>query len=90
MPHTKAAIKSLKQSSRRREKNRAAEKRLKDLRKQIARAVAAKQKDKALEVFKTFQKFIDKNARSSHFIHRNTAARTKSRLMAAINKVTAK
>jgi small subunit ribosomal protein S20 len=56
--------------------------------KKVRVAIAAGDVETSEAAFKTVQKTLDKAA-ASHLIHANAAARTKSRLTAAIKKVKA-
>ncbi len=85
MPQQKSAAKALRKSLKQYARNSAIRKRIKDLRKKALRAIAAKQRDAALDIYKQFQKTLDKASKASGFIKKNTAARLKSRLMAKIH-----
>lgn len=86
MAHTKSAKKSHKQSLVRRAKNRAAQANIKNTAKKVQTQLAAKDVTSAEESTKALTKKLDQLV-SKNIFHRNTAARIKSRLSAAIVKV---
>jgi small subunit ribosomal protein S20 len=79
MPNTPSAIKRLKQSQKRRMRNRIAKKLIKTYSKRALAAASAGQKEQAEQDFRTAVKKIDK-AGARRILHPNTAARRKSRL----------
>ena len=79
MPNTPSAIKRLKQSTKRRLRNRIAKKLIKTYVKRTLSAAAAKEFDKADADFKVAIAKIDK-AGARRVLHPNTASRRKSRL----------
>lgn len=79
MPNTPSAIKRLKQSEKRRLRNRIAKKVIKTYTKRTLAAAAAKEFDKAEADFRFTVAKIDK-AGVRRVLHPNTAARRKSRL----------
>jgi small subunit ribosomal protein S20 len=79
MPTTPSAAKRLRQSVKRRMRNRVAKKLIKTLTKRTLASVAAKNFDKAAADFKLATAKIDK-AGARRILHPNTAARRKSRL----------
>ena len=86
MPNTASAKKRLRQNEKRRVLNRSAKS---DMRSQIRRvreAVKAGDSEKAQSEFKVAQKKIDQAA-GKNLIHRNAAARTKSRLVKLVKSV---
>jgi small subunit ribosomal protein S20 len=85
MPNTKSAKKRHKQSLVRRQRNRAAKSILKSQVRKVRESVAAGEADKAAEELRLTTKKLDKTA-ARGIIHRNVAARLKSRLSAAVKK----
>jgi small subunit ribosomal protein S20 len=79
MPNTPSAIKRLKQSEKRRMRNRIAKKIIKTFTKRTLAAAAAKEFEKAEADFRTAVTKIDK-AGARRILHPNTAARRKSKL----------
>jgi small subunit ribosomal protein S20 len=86
MAHTKSAKKSHKQSLVRRAKNRAAQANIKNATKKVQSQLADKNVAGAEEATKALTKKLDQFVAKNIF-HKNTAARIKSRLSAAIVKV---
>jgi len=82
---TKSAVKANRQNIKRREHNRALRSKLRTGLKAIRKAIDAKDIDGAKELLKGTQSLVDKMA-TKGIIHRNTAARYKSRLVARISK----
>jgi len=82
---TKSAVKANRQNIKRREHNRALRSKLRTGLKAIRKALDAKDIDGAKELLKGTQSLVDKMA-TKGIIHRNTAARYKSRLVARISK----
>ena len=82
---TKSAIKANRQNIKRREHNRAQRSKLRTGLKAIRKALDAKDIDGAKALLKGVQSLVDKMA-SKGIIHRNTAARYKSRLVARLAK----
>jgi small subunit ribosomal protein S20 len=85
MPIKHASEKSLRRSIKQAAKNLKIKKLLHQLKKQFTKATTAKDKPKALELFQKFQKAVDKAVKTG-LVKKNTAARTKSRLMAFLKK----
>lgn len=83
MPNTKSAKKRLKQSLRRRDRNRSMKSSLKTLSKRVRSAAESGDLTKAGEELRAAQKRLDQAA-AKGIIHRNAAARSKSRLSAAL------
>ena len=81
MPNIKSAKKRLKQSLIRRERNRSTKKSIRTECKKVIAAVKAGNAEKAETELRKAAKMLDKSA-AKHVIHRNAAARTKSRLSA--------
>ena len=83
MPNIKSAKKRLRQSLEARTRNRAAKSVLRTLVRRVREAIAAADVAKSEEAFKVVQKRLDQTA-AKGIIHRNRAARVKSRLSDAI------
>jgi small subunit ribosomal protein S20 len=79
MPNTKGAKKRLRQSLVRRERNRAERTRLRNSLRRFREAIAAKDLDTASTLSQVTGRLLDKAA-SKNIIHRNKAARLKSRM----------
>ncbi|MDE0862767.1 MAG: 30S ribosomal protein S20 [Rubripirellula sp.] len=86
MPNTASAKKRLRQNSKLRIHNRAAKSNMRSQIRRVREAVEAGDSELAQTEFKTAQKKIDRAA-SKNLIHRNAAARTKSRLVALLKSV---
>ena len=86
MPNKTAAKKSLRKSNRQFARNEQVRRRITYLAKQITKATTGKDSRQALELLRQLQQALDKAAKR-HIIHRNTAARTKSRVSARIRKI---
>ncbi|MFQ5647513.1 MAG: 30S ribosomal protein S20 [bacterium] len=84
MPHHKAPKKSLRQDAKRRARNMAGKSRMKNAIKKVLKAVEARDVSGAKESLTAASIIIDKSC-SKGFIHKNTAARKKSRLSARVN-----
>ncbi len=89
MPNIKSAKKRLKQGIVRRDRNRSAKHAIHTACKKVLSAVEAGNVEEAETVFRAAAKKVD-TAASKHVIHRNAAARTKSRLSAKIKKIKGK
>ena len=85
MPITKGAVKALRASKRKQVFNVRRKGAMKDVTKEVVKAVSAGNVDKAKELLPTAYKAIDKAAKRG-VIKKNTAARKKSRLTASIKK----
>ena len=85
MANTKSALKRVRQTERRTERNRAEKSRIKTLRKKVSAAVEAGKKDDAETAFRDFASAVDRAAKSN-LVHKNTASRLKSRVSAAVAK----
>ena len=83
MPNTESAKKRHRQSEVRRERNKAAKTRLKNVLRKFRESVAASKLDEAATMSVAVIKLLDKSA-SKGFIHRNKASRLKSRLSHAL------
>jgi small subunit ribosomal protein S20 len=86
MPHTRSAKKNLKQSIRRRERNRAVKA---ELRTGMKKVRAATTVEAGKQEFVATQTKLDRAA-ARGVIHKNKAARVKSRLAKALKKVAGK
>jgi len=82
---TKSAVKANRQNIKRREHNRALRSKLRTGLKAIRKALDAKDIDAAKALLKATQSLVDKMA-TKGIIHRNTAARYKSRLTARLSQ----
>ncbi len=79
MPHSLSAKKRLRQSAKRRGRNRWRKEQIKEAVREFNEALRAGDKDKAAEQLKVVYKRLDHVA-AKGTIHKNTAARKKSRL----------
>ncbi len=86
MPNIKSAKKSVKYTARKRTFNHEPRARVKNLIKDVEKAINAADKSKAEELFKTFQSNCD-DAVSKGLIKKNTADRQKSRLAQKIKNL---
>jgi small subunit ribosomal protein S20 len=89
MPNIKSAKKRLKQSLVHRDRNRSAKRAIRTECKKVVEAVTAGNADKAETELRQAAKLLDQSA-AKNVIHRNAAARTKSRLSARIKKLKGK
>lgn len=89
MPNIQSAKKRLKQSIIRNERNRSAKKALRTECKKVLAAVKAGSVETAETELRTATKMVDKTA-AKRVIHRNAAARIKSRLSAKVKKLKGK
>jgi len=78
MPHTKSAVRRMKQSARRRDANRAARSSIATVRRDFFEAVAKGDKGKSQELCQSYVSILDKAAKKG-VIGGNTADRRKSR-----------
>ena len=85
MPHTNSAKKRMRTSAERRERNRTVKKGLKAQHKSFEAALKTGDAGKLTEQTNNSAKLIDQAA-AKGVIHRNAAARAKSRLSAALKK----
>jgi small subunit ribosomal protein S20 len=85
MANTKSAKKRAEKSAAQRIKNKTMRSRLRTAVKKLRAAVASGDQKKAQELLPVTIKEVDSSAQKG-IIHRNTAARTKSRLVAALRK----
>ena len=85
MANTKSAKKRAEKSAAQRIKNRTMRSRMRTAVKKLRAAVASGDEKMAQELLPITLKVVDSTAQKG-IIHRNTAARTKSRLVAALRK----
>lgn len=83
VPNTKSAIKRLRQSERRRVQNKTVRSRLRTA---VKRVRAAAKPDQATEHYREAVRLLDRAA-ARGIIHRNAAARTKSRLASHVRRL---
>ena len=88
MPIKHAALKQIRKDRPRQQRNQAVRSELKTLTKQLLSLLQAKRLDDAKTLLQLVSKRYDRAA-SGHVIHRNTAARYKSRLARKLNQVKA-
>ena len=86
MPITKSAKKALRQNKSRRARNLKQSRLFKDEIKALKKLIAAKDKKSAVEILPKVYKTVDK-AVKTNILNKNTAARLKSRLKKAVNKL---
>ncbi len=86
MPIKKSAKKALRQTKKRTAKNKAVKLSIKKVVKELKKKIAAKDKKGAQELMPQVAKVLDKAAKVN-VIKKNAAARYKSRLQKAINKI---
>jgi small subunit ribosomal protein S20 len=83
MPNTASAKKRMRQDAVRRSRNRATKSNIRTQLRKVREAITAKDLEKSQTEYKLLVKKLDKAA-ARKVIHRNTAARTKSRLASAL------
>lgn len=83
-----SAEKSQRKSEARRLRNRMAKSRIRSEVRKFLELIEQKNKDKAVELYRVCQKLLDTAARKN-IIHRRTAARKKSRLIANLKSLDA-
>jgi small subunit ribosomal protein S20 len=88
MANTKSAEKRIRQSAKRNERNRAARSAMRTAIKKVRGAVEAGDAQQAEALLRDAVQVIDRTV-TKNVVHRNTAARTKSRLVKAV-RATAK
>jgi small subunit ribosomal protein S20 len=88
VPNSLSAKKRVRQNATRRERNRARKSVLKSDVRKLGDAIHDKKADEARQLLRIVAKRIDQNA-AKGTIHRNTAARRKSRLAKRVNKLAA-
>lgn len=79
MPHTRSAAKSLRQTEKRRQRNRATKKAIKTQIKKLKEVMASGQPDQVRTEFNLLARKLDKAA-ARRIVHPNLAARKKSQL----------
>ncbi|MBI4343079.1 MAG: 30S ribosomal protein S20 [Candidatus Omnitrophica bacterium] len=89
MPIKHAALKQIRKDRKRRERNQALRSELKTVTKRLLSLLHAKKLEEAGQLIRVVAKKYD-HAASRHIIHRNTAARYKSRLMRRLNSTSSK
>ncbi len=89
MPHTPSAAKRLRKSEKRRRQNRLAAKKIKGQRKEVTVALAGTDAAKTTAEVKTTQAMLDRAA-TKGYIHKNKAARLKSRLVKRLRAAASK
>ena len=85
MPIKHAALKQIRKDRKRQERNQAVRAELKTLTKRLVALLGAQRLDEAREVLRLVVKRYD-HAASTGIVHRNTAARYKSRLTRRFNQ----
>jgi small subunit ribosomal protein S20 len=85
MPNTKGAAKAMRQSEKRREINNKVKDQVKRSVKEVKRLIKTGDKDKAAELMRKAMSALDKAAKKG-VVHKNTAARKKSRLAKSLAK----
>lgn len=88
MAHSRTAKKNIRKNEARRERNRAAVAAMRSQVKRVRAAVAAGDRAAANREFEKAQQLADKAAKRNR-VHKNAAARIKSRLAAAVNSLAA-
>lgn len=86
MPNTKSAAKAMRQSLKRRASNLVKKNQLKTAVKEVKKLALQGKKTESEQALKKAYAFLDKAAKT-HVIHKNTAARKKSRLAKMIAKL---
>lgn len=82
-----SALKRVRQNEKRRIRNKAAKSKVYTYLKKLVSALDEnKNKDEVLEVYKSWQKVLDKVVQKG-IIHKNTASRKKARMMKKINNI---
>ena len=89
MPHTESAWKRLRQADKRRRRNRTVAKSIKEKRKLLTEALKGTDAAKAAAEVKTVQQALDRAA-TKGYIHKNKAARLKSRAAKKLKATAAK
>ncbi len=88
MPNIKASVKSVKKDAKRHARNVFEKDRMKKAQKSVLAAIANNDVEEAKKLFPAAQKAIDQAA-ANNTIHKNTAARKKSKLALKINAISA-
>jgi small subunit ribosomal protein S20 len=86
MPIKHAALKQMRKDRKRQQRNQAVRSELKTLTKRLLTLLTDRKLDEARTLIHQVAKKYD-HAASAHIVHRNTAARYKSRLMRRLNHV---
>lgn len=86
MPHTKSAIKAMRQNQKRRERNRRNRSHMRTAIKKLRAAIEAGDAKLAQELLPQTISIIDKSIQKG-IIHRNAAARYKARLTTRVNQL---
>jgi small subunit ribosomal protein S20 len=86
MPNTSSSKKRLRQNEKLRIRNRAVKSNMRSQIRRFREAVKAGDSDLAQTEYRLAQKKLDKAA-SSHLLHKNTVARTKSRMVKLLKSV---
>ncbi len=86
MPIIRSSMKDLRRTARRTERNRAAKGKLRSSLKRVRAAVAANRPEGAAQAMAVATPIIDR-AVSKGILHKNAAARQKSRLMRQLNRL---
>lgn len=86
--HT-SALKEARKSKRRREHNLQLKSKIISLKKQFSKLIVKKESEKLKELLQQFYKAVDKATKNNH-IHKNKAARLKSKLSKVYNKIVGK
>lgn len=89
MPTSNSAKKRMRQDQKRRARSRARKSEVKTFARKFSAALAEGKKDDAETAFRDLQSKLDRAAKGSETIHRNKAARRKSRLQKKLNKLAA-
>ena len=84
MPNIRSAEKRMRQGAKQRQRNRANKSRVRTFTKKVTTAIEAKDLDEAEARMRDLQKVVDKAAKGKT-IHRNKAARRKSRIQKQLN-----
>ncbi len=88
LPNIKASVKSVKKDAKRRARNVFEKDRFKKAQKQVLAAIASGDAEKAKELLPAAHKAIDQAA-ANNTIHKNNAARKKSKLTLKVNALSA-
>ncbi|MFH0818756.1 MAG: 30S ribosomal protein S20 [Patescibacteria group bacterium] len=86
MPNKKSAVKALKQSLKKQARNTTKKLRIKNLRKKLEVSITKGAKDEAIKLLTEMYQALDKAAKKNT-IHKNAAARKKSRLTKKVNNI---
>ncbi len=85
MANHKSALKRVRQNNKRRLRNKMRKTRIKNLSKAVHKAVEEKSPEKALELLRSAQRYIDKIGKKRGTLHRKAASRKVSRLTLKVN-----